>query len=357
MGGQSQYALTDEDRLRQADAGTVAKRGTWWGMLRSAFWDFFADDAMTQAAAVAFYTALSFAPLLMLASFIFGNLDRITGAGTERQVIDEIRHLIGDEAAQVAEEVRRQQQNGQQQRAGYFTLTGMVGLLVLIWSASGVFVQLQAALNRIWDVEQKAGQGVLGWLRGRGFSVTIVFAVLFILLASLIITAILNAVFGRAASTGLPGYGLIVQTINFLITVGIYVVLFALIFKYLPDVRVAWRTIWLGAAVTALLFVLGQFLIGLYIGKAKPASAYGAAGSIVILLIWVYYSSIILFFGAELAQSWAKHAGMPVAPKKRAQPAVSYKEQPATRGAPQREAVPDARPAATTLGTPEPPPE
>ena len=357
MTGAGQFALTDEDRMRQADAGDIARRGTWWGMIKSAFWDFIADDAMTQAAAVAFYTALSFAPLLMLASFLFGNLDRIAGTGTERQVIDELRHLIGEEAAQVAEEVRRQQENGQRQQTGLFTFTGIAGLLVLVWSASGVFVQLQAALNRIWDVEQKAGQGVRGWLRGRGFSVTIVFAVLFILLASLIITAILNAAFGRAAGTGLPGYGLIVQTINFLITLGIYVVLFALIFKYLPDVRVSWRTVWLGAAVTAGLFVLGQFLISLYIAKARPASAYGAAGSIVILLIWVYYSSIILFFGAELAQSWAKHSGVPVVPKKRAQPAVSYKQQPATHGAPQRETVPDAKAPPTLPTQPEPPPE
>lgn len=355
--GDGRYALTNEDRLRQADAGVIAGRGTWWGMLRSAFWDFFADDAMTQAGAVAFYTALSFAPLLMLASFLFGNLDRVAGTGMEQQVISEIRHLIGEEAAQVAEEVRRQQEDGQSQSTGFFTFTGIAGLVVLIWSASGVFVQLQAALNRIWDVEAKTGLGILGWLRGRGFSVTIVFAVLFILLASLVITAILNAAFGRAAGTGLPGYGVIVQSMNFLITLGIYVALFALIFKYLPDVRIAWRTIWLGAAVTAGLFVLGQFLIGLYIAKARPASAYGAAGSVVILLIWVYYSSIILFFGAELAQSWAKHSGVPVAPKRRAQPAISFKEQPATRGAPQRETVPDATPAATPPTVPEPPPE
>lgn len=325
------YTFTSDDRLREAEAGARASRGGWFTMLKSAFWDFIADDALTQAAAVAFYTALSFAPLLMLASFVFANLDRIAGTGTEQRVIGEVHRLIGSEAGQVIEQVREQQQNGQQQRKAFFTLTGIAGLVVLIWSASGVFVQLQAALNRIWDVQQKASEGIAGWLRARGFSITVVFAVLFILLASLVITAILNAVFGGGAGSDEPGQGTLVQIINFVITLGIYTALFALIFKYLPDVKVPWRTVWLGAAVTAGLFALGQFLIGLYLAKAKPGSAYGAAGSVVLLLIWVYYSSIILFLGAELTQAWAKHSGVPIQPGKHGEPAISYKEQPANR--------------------------
>jgi membrane protein len=305
-------------------------------MVKSAFWDFWADDALTQAAAVAFYTALSFAPLLMLATFIFANLDKLAGTGTERQVVGEVRRLIGDEAGQVVEEVRQEQESGQQQRPGFLTLTGIVALIVLIWSASGVFVQLQAALNRIWDVEQRAGQGIRGWLRGRGFSITVVFAVIFILLASLLITAMLNAVFDNANAK--EGQGTVAQVFNFVVTLSIYVVLFALIFKFLPDVKVPWRTVWLGAAVTAGLFVLGQFVIGLYLSKAQPASAYGGAGSAVVLLIWVYYSSLIAFFGAELTQAWAKHAHVHIEPGKHAQSAVSFKEEPANEGSVDRTA-------------------
>ena len=310
----------------------------WIGMIKSAFWDFIADDALTQAAAVAFYTALSFAPLLMLASFLFSNLDRIAGTGTEQQVVTEVQELMGGKAGKVVEEVRQSQEEGQEQRGSFFTLTGIVSLLVLIWSASGVFVQLQAALNRIWDVEQKPSEGLRGWLRARGVSVTVVFAVLFILLASLIVTSVLNAVFGGAGGQEGEGRGTIAQIINFVISLAIYILLFAMIFKYLPDVKVPWRTVWLGALITSGLFVLGQFLIGLYLGKADPGSAYGGAGSVVVLLIWVYYSGLILFFGAEVTQAWAKASNVRIEPSKHARPAHSYKEEPANEGAVDRQA-------------------
>lgn len=228
----------DDGHGRRTTSGGAPPAGTGWlSMLKSAFWDFIADDAITQAAAVAFYTALSFAPLLMLATFVFSNLDRTAGTGAERQVVGEVHRLIGSEAGQVVEDVRQQQEKQQQQRAGFLTFAGIVGFFVLIWSASGVFVQLQAALNRIWDVEQKAGQSVWGWLRGRGFSITIVFAVLFLLLTSLIITAMINAIFGNGGTPEEPGRGTLAQIVNFVVSLGIYIVLFALIFKYLPDVK------------------------------------------------------------------------------------------------------------------------
>lgn len=334
---QPDYRVSTDDRRREAPTSAPAGRG-WFGMLKSALWDFIADDAITQAAAVAFYTALSFAPLLMLATLIFANLDRMAGTGTERQVVGEVHRLIGSEAGQVVEDVRQQQEKQQEQRAGFLSLAGIVGAIVLVWSASGVFVQLQAALNRIWDVEQKPGQGVWGWLRGRGFSMTIVFAVLFLLLASLIITAMINAIFGNGGGGGEEGRGTLAQIVNFVVSMGIYTVLFALIFKYLPDVKVPWRVVWLGAAATAGLFVLGQFVIGLYLAKAQPASAYGGAASVVVLLIWVYYSACILFFGAELTQAWAKHANVRIEPGRHAQPAISYKEEPANEGSVDRKA-------------------
>jgi membrane protein len=304
-------------------------------MVTSAFWDFFADDALTQAGAVAFYTALSFAPLLMLATFLFSNLDHLAGTGTERRVVGQVQSLMGGEAGRVVEEVRREQEEKQVTRGGYQTLTGVLGILVLIWSASGVFVQLQAALDRIWDVEQAPEEGVRGWLRSRGLSMTVVFAVLFLLLASLIVTAMINAIFGGGQE---EGRGTLLQIVHFVVSAAIYTALFAMIFKFLPDVLVPWRVVWLGALVTTGLFILGQFLIGLYLGKANPASAYGAAGSVVVMLIWVYYSAIILFFGAELTQAWAKQAGLRIVPSQHARPAHSAKEEPANEGAVDRRA-------------------
>ena len=330
----SDYTVDRDDQRRAAESAEARKRGGYVGMIKSAFWDFIADDALTQAAAVAFYTALSFAPLLMLATVVFSNLDRMAGTGTEDRVISEVQNLMGGQAGQVVQDVRQQQEQEQQQRAGFQTLTGILGLIVLIWSASGVFVQLQAALNRVWDVEQAPEEGLRGWLRARGVSVSVVFAVLFILLASLIITAMLNAIFGgEGGGAGEEGQGTLVQIVNFFVSLTVYVLLFAMIFKFLPDVKVPWRVVWLGAAVTAALFVLGQFIIGLYLGKADPGRAYGGAGSVVVLLIWVYYSACILFFGAELTQAWAKHVGASIEPSKHARPALSNKQEPANDGA------------------------
>lgn len=299
-------------------------------MIVSAFWDFIADDALTQAGAVAFYTALSFAPLLMLATLVFSNLDRIAGTGTEQRVVGQVQSLIGGEAGQVVEEVRLEQEEKQDSRSAWQTLTGVLGIIVLIWSASGVFVQLQAALNRVWDVEQAPEEGFIGWLRARGLSMTVVFAILFLLLASLIITAMINAVFGGG---GEEEQGALLQVAHFVVSALLYTLLFAMIFKFLPDAKVPWRVVWLGAAVTTGLFILGQFLIGLYLGAADPASAYGGAGSVVVLLIWVYYSAIILFFGAELTQAWAKRAGIRIEPSKHARPAHSAKQAPANEEA------------------------
>lgn len=327
----SANAPTTDQPDRAAESAEMERRGGWWAMIKSSLWDFIADDAMTQAAAVAFYTALSFAPLLMLATFLFSNLDHIAGTGTETRIVNQVQSLMGGEAGQVVEEVRREQEEQQVTRTGYQTLTGILGIIVLIWSASGVFVQLQAALNRIWDVEQAPDEGLRGWMRARGLSISVVFAVLFLLLASLLVTSMINAIFSGGGEQ--EGAGTLLQVAHFLVSAAIYTVAFAMIFKFLPDVRVPWRVVWFGAAVTTGLFILGQFIISLYLGKAEPGSAYGGAGSVVVLLIWVYYSAIILFYGAELTQSWAKRSGVTIEPSRHARPALSGKQEPANEGA------------------------
>lgn len=304
-----------------------------FGISKEAFADFGADGALTHAAAVAFYTALSFAPLLMLTVFIFGQLDSIAGSGTQDRVIDEIRSLIGGEAAGVVTEVEGQQE---EQNLSLLNLSGLIGLVALIWSASGVFAQLQTAMNAIWDVEQAPGQGIWGYIRGRLLSIGMVFSIIFLLLASLIITALLTAIFG--------GEGSVWQVINFVVSLAVYVALFAAMYKYLPDVTIPWRAVWFGAGVTAALFVVGKFLIGLYLGQSNPGSAYGGAGSIVVLLIWVYYSAVILFLGAELTQVWAKRNGLRILPSQHARAAEAKQKSPANDAAADRQAK-EARPA------------
>ena len=321
----AESTTTRDDDLRAADSAGGEGRGGWFAITKSAILDFIADNAMTHAAAVAFYTALSFAPLLMLTVFIFGQLDSIAGTGTQDRVIGEIETLMGPEAAQVVQEVRSQQ--AQKPNLSLFTLTGIVGIFALIYSASGVFAQLQAALNAIWDVEPAPGAGLMGWLRKRGLSAGVVFAILFLLLASLMVTATLNAVFGGGGEE--QGGGVVWMVLEFVLSFAVYIALFALIFLYLPDVTIPWKAVWLGATVTAGLFVLGKWAIGLYLGRSDPGSAYGAAGSLLVLLIWVYYSGIIVFLGAEFTQSWAKHNDVTVTPEKHARAAPTRKQRPA----------------------------
>lgn len=332
----SDNAYAGEREMKQSDGAggnAAGGGGGWFAMLKSAFWDFIADDAITQAAAVAFYTALSFAPLLLLMMVLFGKLDEIAGTGTQDRVVGEVQSLIGGKAAEVVQDVQQQQEQKEQEGPTLLSLTGIISILVLIWSASGVFAQLQAALNAIWDVEQAPGQGVWGWLRARGLSVAVVFAILFILLASLVVTAVLNAVMGGGGGGEGEDVSVIWQVINFVVSFVIYVGLFALIFKFLPDVKIPWRTVWIGAIVTSVLFTVGKFLIGLYLGTSDPGSAYGGAGGVVVLLVWVYYSAIIVFLGAEITQAWAKQKNIHIEPSKHARPAMSHKEEPANEAA------------------------
>lgn len=299
---------------------------SWWDVLTTSAGDFFNDDALTQAAAVAFYTALSFAPLLILVIVAFGQLDQFGGFGTQERVIQEIRALIGSDAAGVVQQVQEQHAKNE---ISLTSATGLLSIAVLLWSASGVFSQLQAALNAIWDVEQAPGNGIVLWLRKRGLSITIVFAILFLLLVSLVITAMINAAFRLNDETGL-----LWQAINLATSLAIYVLAFAVIFKYLPDVRIPWRVVWFGSVVTSILFALGKSAIGLYLAYADVGDAYGGARSIVILLVWVYFSALIMFFGAELTQSWAKRAGLRVKPSKIAKAVPTKKDEPANQKAP-----------------------
>jgi len=203
----------------------------------------------------------------------------------------------------------------------------VVGLLVLFFGASGVFSELQDSMNAVWRVKPKPGRAVVTLIKARFFSFAMVFGVAFLLLVSLVMSTALNIV-GTFLSNGLPGGSALWAVVNFAISLAVIALLFALIFKVVPDVKIAFRDVWLGGLLTALLFTGGKTLIGVYLGKAGVASPYGAAGSLVVLVVWVYYSAQILFFGAEFTRVYAQERGASVAPGTHAvsteEPAATY---------------------------------
>jgi membrane protein len=187
-------------------------------------------------------------------------------------------------------------------------LATIFGVLTLLFGASGVFVELRDALNRAWEVKARQVSGVVALIRDRVLSFGMVLAVGFLLLVSLVVSAALAAA-GKFVEGILPLPEFVLQGVNFLTSIAVITLLFAMIYRFVPDVKIAWRDVWLGAGMTALLFTVGKFAIGMYLGKAGVGSAYGAAGALVVFLVWVYYSAQIFFFGAEFTQVYAHSRG------------------------------------------------
>ncbi len=293
----------------------MTKLNTTRRLLKDTWHQWRADDAGTLAAALAFYTALSIAPLLMAIITLVG---AIFGRDTaERELIAQIAQLMGPQAAAFAQMVVDNQPT-RGTRGGLFAV---LELVVLFWGAANVFNQLLNTLNKIWNVQPRPGLGLLQLLRSRLFSFGLVLAIGFLLLVSLV----LSATFARLIqeiNARLPAAPWLWQGANLLLTLAIATLLFALLFKYVPDVKISWRVTWIGAAVTALLFVLGTFILEAYL--AGEGTAYGVAGSLVVFLLWVFYSAQILFLGAELTQVVAHHLGTAMArPHRRSCPGRS----------------------------------
>lgn len=267
---------------------------------------FLADDCTTMAAALAYYTTFAIAPLLpivmSIVALVFGR-DVV-----QYEIQTQIQGLIGEGAAtQAGAMVKHADQYGS---AG--VLSAVIGIIALLAGATGAFTQLQSSLNRIWHVkpDPRAG-GIRNFIGQRILSLGMVLGVAFLLLVSLAVSAALSA-FGHVISSFLPhGFSApVLQAIGFVVSLAIFAVLFAAIFKVLPDAKIDWRDVWTGAAITAVLFTIGKFLIGMYLGHSGIASAYGAAGSFVLIVLWIYYSSLICLFGAEIAVLWqGAHSG------------------------------------------------
>jgi len=282
-----------------------------WPLLRATLSDWYEDRAQRIGAALAYYTIFALAPGLVIVMALAGLM---LGPGAESQIIGQIRELIGEQGATAIEATIRSARNETLGATG--TALALIPLVLGLW---GVFGELQDGLNTIWGVTPKSGRRMRDILKERFWSFAMVVAIGFVLLVSLVLSAWL-----AAASTYLghllPAPAATLEALNFVISFVVITGSFALIFKLLPDVRIAWRDVWLGAAVTSLFFTVGKFLIGLYLGKIAVASAYGAAGSLVIIVVWVYYSAQILLFGAEFTKVWTKRRGSGFVPEKTAVP-------------------------------------
>jgi len=273
--------------------------------------DWYEDRAQRIGAALAYYTIFALAPGLVIVMALAGLM---LGPGAESQIIGQFHELIGEQGATAIEATVRSARNETLGATG--TALALIPLVFGLW---GVFGELQDGLNTIWGVTPKPGRRIRDILKERFWSFAMVVGIGFVLLVSLVLSAWLAAV-GTYVGSLLPAPAAGLEALNFVISFVVITGSFALIFKLLPDVRIAWRDVWLGAAVTSLFFTVGKFLIGLYLGKSAVASAYGAAGSLVIIVVWVYYSAQILLLGAEFTKMWTKRRGSGFVPEKTAVP-------------------------------------
>lgn len=279
-------------------------------LLKHAAKEFVADECPRMAAALSYYTIFSLPPILILILLIVGLV--MEPADVQGAMESQLQGLMGPAGG---EQVRTIIEQSEQPGAGR-PLAAILGIGALIFGATGAFIELQNALNRAWEVKPDPEEGgFFSFVTKRLLSFGMVLVVAFLLLVSLALSAVLSAFGSVIAGMAPDGVSdVLLYAVNLGLSLAVFTLLFAAIFKVLPDAEVAWKDVWVGAFATALLFVIGKFLIGLYLGQSDPGQAYGAAGSLAVLLVWVYYSSMILFFGAEFTQAWAENKGAGIEP-------------------------------------------
>jgi membrane protein len=276
-------------------------------LFKATFSDWKEDKASRLAAALSYYTIFSLAPLLTICIAIAGS---VFGRDAARGLVkDQVERLMG---AQSADAIQSMLIDASKPSKGI--VASAIGVLTLLLGASGVFGQLKDGLDTIWEIEPKPGRGIVALVRDRFLSLAMVVGIGFLLLVSLIISASLAAL-GKIADGSLPLKPFVLEILNSIVAFIIATVLFALIYKVLPDVEIRWSDVWIGAVITSVLFTIGKILIGLYLGRSGVASVYGAAGSLLLILIWVYYSAQIVFFGAEFTQVYANRYGSQIKPR------------------------------------------
>lgn len=277
-------------------------------LLKETYNDWNEDKAPRLGAALAYYTVFSMAPflivLLAIAGLAFDNL----GIGARDQVLAQISDTFGESGGRL---ISTMIENANHKGSG--VMATVIGTATLLMGAGGLFGQLQDALNTIWGVAPKPGLGFMATVKTRFLSFSMVLVTGFLLLVSLALSALLQAL-STYMNDVLPVPGIVLTTLNLLIGFGVITLLFAMIYKVLPDAEIEWRDVWIGAAVTSLLFSIGKFALSLYLSKSAPGSTYGEAGSLVLILLWVYYAAQILFFGAEFTQVYARKFGSRIVP-------------------------------------------
>lgn len=275
-------------------------------LLKKAFRDFNDDECPMLAAALAYYTVFALPPLLILLIMVAGAV--WDPADVQRALETQFAGLVGSDAGRAVHEMIRQGD-----RAARGVVATILGSAALLFGATGAFIQLQHALNRAWEVTPDPAHGGIGNLLGkRLLSLGMVLGIAFLLVVSLTVSAAISAIGSSLPFIPEPA----LHAVNLVLSLGIFTVLFAAMFKVLPDTEIAWRDVWVGAAVTTVLLVVGKFVIGLYLGRSEPGSAFGAASALAVILVWVYYSGMIVLFGAEFTQAWARQRGAEVRPER-----------------------------------------
>ena len=279
----------------------------YWSVLKKAFAGFVEHNATRMSASLSYYTLFSLAPMLLTIialTSIFVGQDAVEG-----QVYGQIKGLLGSDAAkQIQDIIKNTQQSGQ---SGWAAVVGSVTLLI---GATGTFAEMQDAINLIWGLKPKPRNGIVSYLITRLLSFSLIVSLGFLLLVSLGVNALLNAFSERAEALFSEATFYIFWGLNIFVVWSVIALLFAIIFKVLPDGKIGWKEALIGAGFTSLLFMLGKYGIGLYLGQSSVGSAYGAAGSVVLILLWVYYSALILYFGAEFTKAYTELTGKHIVP-------------------------------------------
>ncbi len=285
-----------------------------WTIVREACRESLADRVPRLGAALAFYMTFTLAPLLLvvvaIAGLAFGR------QAAEGRLLIEMKSLVGDEAAMTLETLI-----AAAGRQGSGVIASVVGGTIILVGAVGFFLELQDALNTVLEVQLKPGGGLWHLVRGRILSFLLVLGSALLLLVSLAVSTTVTAINGTLglAESANMGYLVLIQVIPTFVSFGVITILFAMIYRFLPDARLVWRDVWIGSIVTSMLFTLGKSLVGLYLGHTAISSLFGAAASLIVLMLWNYYTAQIFLFGAELTKAYAQHCGVGIVPKAHAE--------------------------------------
>jgi membrane protein len=279
----------------------------FWQLLRETYNEWIEREPFNNSIIIAYYTIFSLPGLLViiinLAGYFFGY------EAVEHKLASQIQGLVGGDAAKDVQDIVAKASASKDS-----TIATILGVATMLFGATGVFYQVQQILNKIWEVKPKPKQMLLKLVRDRVFSFGLILVIGFLLLVSLVLSAGLSAVSDWVAAHLSESLIVIFKVADILLSTGVIMLLFAAIYKFLPDAKIRWREVWIGALVTAILFSIAKFALGLYFGKSDPASTYGAAGSVILIMLWVSYSGIILLFGAEFTQVYARRSGHRVRP-------------------------------------------